>query len=327
MSGANFPQDVFSLGVPSYLGGYITQGNTWFVKPYSGSNGNTGDSPDNAFKTVAYALGKATANQNDVIYLFAENNTASKTTDYQAATLTWNKDLTHLIGVAPPVMCSSRARIAQLSTATGVSPLVNVTANCCVFKNIEFFHGVADATSLINLQVTGKRNVFENCNIAGIGDPTQVTTGAASLALAAAEENVFRNCVIGLDTVAVDNTTNGEIYCTASATRNAFIDCTIQRFISNASYTHVTIGANGIDRWMIFKNCLFLSESTNDAVTQSSAMTIPAMSQGYVILQGCQFVTPGASGAGAWDSNSRGRTFANMVAPAAAGAGGLSTKK
>ena len=99
-----------------------------------------------------------------------------------------------------------------------------------------------------------------------------------------------------------------------------------QRFISSAGYVHVTVNdATGIDRWLIFKRCAFVTEAANDAYTQTSVFSIPAMSQGYIILEDSYLLTPGASGAGAWDSNSRGRLYANMVAPAAVAAGGIAT--
>ncbi len=93
----NFPNGITSMGVPLPN---ITQGNVWFVEPSTGvdsSGPNDGKTVATAFKTLAYALSRATANQNDIIYMFAQSNTAASTTDYQAATLTWNKDFVHLL--------------------------------------------------------------------------------------------------------------------------------------------------------------------------------------------------------------------------------------
>lgn len=305
--------------------GLATQGNVYHVKPSSGSDGQSGRTPSEAVKTLSKALSLCTANQNDVVLMYAESNTGSATTDYQSATLTWNKDLTHLIGVGPNVAVSHRSRIAQLSTATGLTQLVKVTANGCLFKNIQIFHGVADATSLVALQVSGSRNVFEDCHIAGVGDVTMSAAGAASLELEGGSENVFRRCVIGLDTIARDADV-AEIRLDGDASRNLFEDCTIQGFISAAGYVHVKVeDATGMDRWTIFRRCLFLSESSNDATTQTVIMTIPAMSQGYIVLQDSCFFVPDAAGGAAW-SASNGRIRNNTAAPAASGAGGEMTK-
>jgi hypothetical protein len=306
---------------------FLTQGNTWFVKPSTGSDGNTGKSPLRAVKTLAKALSLATANQNDVIYMFAESNSASSTTDYQSATLDWNKDLVHLIGIGADSYFSNRARIAQLSTATGVAPLVKVSADGCIFQNISIFHGVDDATSLVALEVTGTRNVFRNCHIAGMGHATQVVANNASLKLTGAEENRFIDCRIGLDTITRDNSTKGEIWCDTAATRNVFENCDIYGYIDNAGYVHCTIeDGTAIDRGLIFKECLIYSKSTNKATTQTSIFSIPAgIAQGAIMLKNTKCFSDG--GATDWDSNDRGIIWNDSVAAAASAAGGIMTNQ
>ena len=325
----NFPNGITSFGVPVIGGGggLFTQGKSYFVKPNTGREGNDGLSPDRSLKTLARAHTLATADQNDVVYLFAQSNTAASTTDYQSATLTWSKDLVHLVGIGAPVAVSQRARIAQLSTATAVSPLVNITADACVFSNLQFFHGVADATSLVNVQVTGTKNYFQNVHFAGIGHATMVAAGAASLKIDGGAENVFRECTIGLDTISRDETTNGELWLDGGATRNKFIDCLVQAYISNAGYDHVTVNdTTGIDRWLWFKNCLFLSKSTNKAVNQTQVFAIPAsISQGAIILQDTYAFSDG--GAVDWDGSNRGIIWTNNVAAAATAAGGIMTNQ
>lgn len=315
---------VDASGVAFLSPALLSQGKAIFVKPYSGNNSLDGLSPDTAVKTLAKALSLATANQNDTIYLFAESNTASATTDYQAATLTWNKDLVHLVGVGSPTNFSQRARIAQLSTATGVSPLVNVTANGCIFSNFSIFQGVDNATSLVALQVTGSRNVFNNVHIGGIGHATQVAAGAASLKIAGGSENRFIGCTIGLDTISRDQNCT-ELWFTSSASRNVFEDCLINSYISNAGFASITVGSNGIDRINQFKDCLIFTKSTNKAVAQTSVCSIPAISQGAIVLQNTYAGTDG--GAADWDSNNRGIIWNNSVAAAASAGGGVLTNQ
>ncbi len=199
-----------------------------------------------------------------------------------------------------------------------------MTANACHFANFSIFHGVADATSLVALKVTGARNVFENMHIAGMGDltKTQSVVGAASLWLSAASENTFRRCTIGLDT-AVRDADGTEILCASSASRNVFEDCLIDSYIDAAGFAAVTLGTNGIDRGMFFKNCLFSAKSTNKAVSQTSVFSIPAISQGNIVLQNTYAFSDG--GAVDWDSNNRGIIWNNSVAAAASGAGGIMT--
>ncbi len=327
MSLTNFPNGITSFGMPVVgTGGMLTQGKNFFVKPGTGSDGNSGLDPDHALATLSKAHTLATANQNDTVYLFAQSNTASATTDYQSSTLTWSKDLVHLIGVGAPSAVSQRSRIAALSTASAISPLVDVTADGCVFANLQVFHGQADATALLNVRVTGTRNYFHNVHFAGIGDATQSAAGAASLAIIGGAENVFKHCVIGLDTTARDADATEILFDTA-ATRNLFEDCFITSYISAAGFASVTVAdSTGIDRWQIFKNCLFTTDSTNQAVTQTQVFSIPAIVQGKIVLMNSYYLTDGASGSGVWDNTGRGIIFNNSVAAAASGAGGEMTK-
>lgn len=119
-----FGDMVYTMGGVPLLAGipFGPTSKVFFVAPGTGSDGNKGTSVKKPLKTLAKAHSLMTANSNDVCFLIAQSNTAADTTDYQAATLTWSKDLCHLIGVGAPSQFSQRARIAQTSTATAVSP-------------------------------------------------------------------------------------------------------------------------------------------------------------------------------------------------------------
>jgi len=177
--------------IPS-IGGMATpsQGVVWHVKPDTGSDGNDGLTPDTALRTLVRAHQLAFANRNDIVRLYSESNTAADTTDYQTATLTWSKDLLHLEGVCSGSMVSQRARVAN-ATSSVLSPLITWSADGCLVSGIQFFHGVADATALVDFNLTGSRNRFENVHFAGVGDATQSAAGACSLKLDACTENVF----------------------------------------------------------------------------------------------------------------------------------------
>lgn len=297
-------------------------GNYFFVNPKTGADGNAGQA-DSPMQSLTAALGRCTAGNNDVVFLVSASNTAADTTSYQSVTLDWNKDLTHLVGICAPTQFSQRSRIAQLSTATGVNPLVKVSANSCYIANISIFQGVADATSLVACEVTGQRNSFQNVTIAGVGNATQVAANSASLKLTAAQENVFNNCLIGQDTIAVNASPTG-LWCITGATRNTFNGCVFDAFLSNAGFATVTIGTNGIDRTLLFNGCQFWAKSANKSITQTSVFSIPAISQGAIVLNNSMFFTDGGTG-GVWDSNSRGIIWNNTAAAAASGAGGECT--
>jgi len=322
-----------------FLGGnMLTQGNVYYVNPRTGSDNNTGKNPvstdvrgasrrDGPLATLPAAFELCTAGQNDIIVLQAAGSSVADTTATLSSTLTWSKNNTHLIGLGADSRVAQRQRIGNSLSATGITSLLNVTATGCKFYNLHFFHGdIDDATSTgPAILISGNRNVFENCHIGGMGHSSMVGANGASIKLNGGSENLFKNCVIGLDTIAAANLSKGEIHFDGAASRNWFEDCLIQRYISNAGYVHVTIeDSTGIDRWQIFKNCIFHSDSVNRTVPQTAIFSIPAMSQGKIILWG-SFYTTDLESTTSWDANSRGVIVNTAHSPTAAGAGGEAT--
>lgn len=297
-------------------------GNTYYLDPTNGNNSSDGLSVATAVKDLSVAYGLCVDGHNDIVAYIA-----GATSLYLSAKLTWAKSYTHLVGLCAPVGVGNRARVFQLSTATGISPLIDITGNGCIFKNIYVNQGVNDATSKICVRVTGQRNYFENCHFTGINNAAQDVAGASSLNLSGAQENLFYHCFIGSDTQTTRGANSTELAIDTAATRNRFEDCDIYAYISNAGHALVTVGALGIDRQMVFKNCIFITDSLNQGVSLTSVFSLPAMTQGKVILRGCDMITDGASGTGDWDSNNRGLIWNSRPAPAAAAAGGVMTKQ
>lgn len=299
-------------------------GDVFCVKPYSGDDNNSGLSPIDPLKTLAAAYAKCTADKNDIVLLYAESNTSANTTDYQASTLTWGKSFTHLVGIGPQLVVSQRSRITS-KASTVVSPVVDFTAYGCHVENIQISNGYNNASALLAGRVTGQRNFFKNVHFALVGGSTQSATGAAALKIDAGAENVFKNCVFGADTIELDADATGILFDT-NATRNWFEDCMFNMYISAAGCATITVAdGTGIDRWQVFKNCLFFAKSTNKAVTQTSVFSIPAISQGAIILMNSYAASDG--GAVDWDSNNRGIIWNNSVAAATSAAGGILTNQ
>jgi hypothetical protein len=291
------PQTILPTSIVGFAG---FTGNYWYVKPSTGSDSNVGNSPSTAFKTLSHALSQATANNNDVIFLIAESDTAGSTTDYQTTTLNWNKSLTHLIGIGGLV--DQRSRIAAKSTATGVAPVVTLSANDCYFSNIEIYGGVSgDATSFGAMSITGNRNYFENVTFYGIGGSDAVTAGAYNVKFSASTLNTFVNCIFGNDNVSIDNSTQGEIYFAGTGANTTskirFINCVFRSWISNAGYLFVTFaGTTSIDRTIEFTNCQFYAQSTNDATALTQVFgSMDGFTQGYVSISNSTVFSPGAT--------------------------------
>lgn len=290
-------------------------GTVFYVDPANGSDANEGTSPERARATILSAYNSCTANKNDVVVLIGNNgsNTLS-------AALTWSKNYTHLIGLCAPTMTAQRARIFQLSTLTGASPLLTISASGCVFSNFYIFQGVNDATSLINVSVTGGRNYFENIHFAGGGHAAQAIDGGASLLLNGAEENTFVNCTIGVDTIDAATGMMGILF-DGEAHRNVFRNCVVRLRAGNAGAGFVeVVDATGIDRDTLFDNCTFLN---NSATSLTSGFVIPAGmgAPRKLLLKDCMVL-----GTSKLDANDRGVLYGNMGAVTGADTSGVAVE-
>lgn len=273
--------------------------NIWFVDPANGSDSNIGNRQERPLATILAAYNKCTANQHDVVAYIAGSSSETL-----SAAFTWAKNFTHLFGICAPTRAAQRARIFQLSTLTAASPLFNITATGCIFKDFYICQAVNDATSLVNVQVTGGRNYFENVHFAGGGHAAHAIDGGASLKLNGAEENTFVNCTIGVDTIAAATGMAGILF-DGEARRNRFIGCDLTMYAGHAGAIFAEVAdATGIDRYNIFRDCIF-SNTASTAMTE--AFAIPAMgAPKRIYLMNCAL-----HGATDWDANDRGVLFQN----------------
>lgn len=286
--------------------------NIYVVDPANGSDSNPGDRWTQPLASIEAAYAKCTTNQHDVV-LYVAGSSGNNL----AAAVTWSKSYTHLVGLCAPTHAGQRARIFQTSTLTGASPLLTVSGSGCVFKNFYIFQGVDDATSLINVEVSGARNYFENVHFAGGGHATQAIDGGASLKVSGSE-NKFKDCTIGVDTVAAATGMVGILLAGAdgAGARNVFEHCMVTMLAGHtgAAFVEVT-GATAIDRYTVFDNCMFLNTNHNN-FDMASGFVIPAIEANRparIFLKDCI-----SYGSAKWDASDRGVLMGNMndVTPA-----------
>ena len=284
-----------------------TQGNVFFVNPRTGNDVGGQGTRDNPYKTIAAAFSKCVANQNDTIMLCASGNSAADTTDYQTTSLLWNKDLVHLIGINDGPIFSQRSRIAFISTYATAAALINVSANGCAFRNIEFYMGVGSALPLGCMLVSGQRNTFTNCHIAGMGNTANDIAGAYSLSLAAAAENLFQDCTIGVDTVTLGAAVNSQIVCSAAATRNWFRNCRVMTYTNHATNNCFLRAPSGsLDRELVFEDTQFVNPIDSSSTNLTQAFVVVS-NGGTVLLVGAK---TGVFGATDWNATDSGNVTA-----------------
>ncbi len=283
-----------------------TPGQVWWVNPFTGSDANDGKTPATGFATLLQAHAAAGDGTNDVVYLVANSNTASQTTCYQNDNLVWSKNLLHLIGVNGSPLFSQRSRIAFSPGFAAAKNLFTLSGSGCLMQGVEFFEGVASTLPTGCFNLTGARNHFLRCHIAGMGNAANDISGAYSLNFAGAEENFFEDCTIGQDTIQLGAGTSNQVLNFAAAspanTRNWFRSC---RFMLNTSSATACLfarggGAGNLDRETVFEDCLFLNAIASGSTNLTHAMAI-ATGGGVVLLTGPKTGLYGASG---WNSNS-----------------------
>lgn len=278
MTYTNFPDGITSMGIPTFGAGGLLPftGNYFFVDDSRGSDGNTGGAQD-PFKTLARAYAACVAGRNDVVLLIGRQALT--------ATQAWAKDFTHLIGLTAPTW-NDRARLTS-SGSSVFTPLVNVTAQGCIFANIGTFHGFADASAQICWAEAGQRNRYDHMSFGGMGNATAAAqAGGRSITVGAAGqgENEFTNCFFGLDTVARSGG-NATLEFLGGSPRNAFRSCIFTMDAGSNAEFHVKCPTDGIDRWALFENCSFINTIKSGATAILSAFSVASASGGLILLQ------------------------------------------
>lgn len=293
--------------VPVVPRGDIGKGNIYYVDPVNGSDtGRTGKTPREAFLTPNAAFDRCVAGQHDTVKLIGGTSGFSL-----SEALTWNKDLTHLEGIAAPTQ-NARARIGE---STLLQPLT-LSADGCRFENFRIFL----STNSVNtrpISVTGSRNFLRNVSLHGQAHATSAgDANSESLLINGGSENRFVFCEFGLDTVT--KTAGQALRFDGSAARNQFIHCLFISASETAANALVTFeDTAALDRYTWFDRCLFYNFSVNHANVLDEVFTIPASAQTHdIILQ-----DPIMVGFTEWAKSDRGSIWVNGAA-AAAGTGG-----
>ena len=274
--------------------GFGTTGNIYYCDPVNGNNQNNGTAPqplspgNGPVQSLAAGYALLSEGHNDVLVLIG--NGLSSGSARISATFAWAKDAAHLIGVCAPSRISQRARIAPPTTAAAFATFFTVSGNGCLFSNISWFHGFGTGVAAsICMTVSGSRNVFQNCDIEGMGDTTASASSASRNLLLTAGENYFSHCNIGLDTIA-RTAANASVEIKGNSARNIFENCIFPSFIGTSgtgALVFLTAGAAAIDRYTIFKDCMFINAIQSSGLTMTAGFTLAASSGGMIVLKDC----------------------------------------
>ena len=328
---------VITPGVP-YFGG-----KSFYVDYVNGSDGQDGLSPvasasnprTGPKKTLDAAYDDCTDGAGDTIFILSGDHGTTYTQRLSEA-FTWAKDNTHLIGLASGVATSSRARVSELSTFTlgAAGTLFTVSGSNCRFQNIAFWQAT-DIANAACVGVTGSRNAFVNCHIAGITGATAGADDGGCCLYLQGSENEFHNCVIGISTIG-RSAASAELRiarasASAPAERNIFADCKFLSWATGTGHFYVQWATNGATQtqsvndttdWTLFQRCNFIGRLIGTGcATMTVGLDMSASINGVVFLEDCKFaqVTDIVTG----DASTR--VFANSYKDAQGGIAGLYT--
>jgi hypothetical protein len=294
----------------------FTPGNIIYCYPGASALGTQDGSVDHPYTDLPTAYSKTRSGKNDVVLLVG--NGAAGGSARLTAGLTWSNDATHLIGVCSPTLISQRARIAPTSSVAAFTPFFTVSGNGCLFANISWFMGfTTGTTNQIGMVLSGSRNVFQNCQIAGLAEAASAAdAGSRTLKIggSGAGENLFLNCTIGVDTV-TRSAANATIEFIGDAVRNVFRGC-IFPFMTSAATPLGFIGSNAacIDRFNSFEDCSFINAVQSTSTTMSGLGTLAASAGGLLLFKNPTLVGITEFGT---DATTRGQCYVDGGAPTA----------
>ena len=317
-SGAFTDQDISIINSNfSQAASNIITGNKIYLDPANtyGTSGdtNSGLSPQSAVVSLNTAYNLLRDGANDGIVLLS--NGATSSTARLNAAFTWAKSCAHFVGSCAPTIVGQRARIAPGTTATAFKLFFTVSGNGCMFANLEFFQGFAVGTTAeICMTVSGNRNAFINCQIAGMADTDgagQADAASRNLKITGAE-NTFSSCWIGDDT-AVRTNANASLELAGNVARNQFNDCIFPAYVGSggAPVFIYTAAVAAIDRWTFFRRCAFLNATLSGATAMTAGITLHASSGGGLLLDSPTFVGLTAI----CDAGSKAQTYLNGPTP------------
>jgi hypothetical protein len=205
--------------------------------------------------------------------------------------------------------CTMTSYCAQLVTVSGANNR---------FINLQFWNAGTQVGALGGIIVTGDRNKFINCHIAG-GTGCTATANERSVELGSSGvENVFADCVIGEDTTNRGNNANCELYLngTSADGRNYFTRCHFLAYTDGGT-AHGAIksaGAASQGRNLLCIDCLFEVYRPNLGADQASLFIGTALTSAKIILAGSSTIC----GYAALDSVITNHcVFASMAVPTA----------
>lgn len=237
--------------------------------------------------------------RNDVLLVAPSSHTWYGESDVEGAALTWDKQNTHLIGMAPFSKGGGmRSRFGHSGKV--MANFMTISGSNNLFKNLYWMHGSATggASDVTLLTITGHRNRFEGCHFGGPNDQTQASSANyAQMVITGGQQNHFKDCLFGgMNSVHRDAANTMLKLNTGQNTNNVFEDCVFwSRSAATTPYfINLAAAATTGGCWRaIFLNCQFINMTTlhgSYALAVAIASTATEANENYLYFDNrCSF--------------------------------------
>jgi len=247
---------------------------------------------------------------------------------YVSANSGTNSGIKTIASVAAGVMTVAEAVTDEDAATAGATTitsycldLITVSGHNNTFINLSLFNGSSLVQALGCLKVTGNRNAFINVHAVGGGHATPAGNAGMYSLYASGEENTYYGCTFGTDSI-IRAAANGEIRFAGTCRRNAFEKCRVISYSTTAGKgAIISAGADSIDGWTLFKDCVFTNWNTGALSALTSAFIGTKPNNLGLLMQACILI-----GWAAWDSvGANDRVYVACSDATASGAGGIAT--
>jgi hypothetical protein len=261
-----------------------------------------------------------TADRNDVILLAPGAYALT-------AELAYDKDRTHLVGLAGPRTWNdySEYGVSIYTTTANVAETVDCTADFSQFHGINFTNNCADADNLAAFNLDSYGCIFKGCSFDGAMNTTQDVAAAAALYIDSLGcQALFEDCRIGDNSWWTrDQANSGQMsFVGTNSYGNVWRRCHFLMSSETADCALVrTAVGNSCQKDHVFDGCFFINQSVNWANTLSRVFYFtPSPVTAQFVLMNCIAV-----GFTEWQSNDTGTLFTTNM-PAGNAAGGLAVE-
>lgn len=246
--------------------------------PYAYWSARGGAAVDAMYSSLATAEAALTTGRNDALLLTPENHSLS-------ATLTWDLNNSHLIGMAPNGLgFNKRARIGM---STAFTPMITVSGTGNSFSNIYTMHGTA-AGDYIGWTISGERNAFAGVHFGGPMAAAQGGHASYNGVNITGSECVFNQCIFGTNTIERDELTPNVTL--GAGTITIFDECIFTCALTDTDPYFIAVANTSGYTQAYFRKCQFLAFSANQANKAAVAFTFSGGSSADMVLDAsCTF--------------------------------------